>query len=154
MRPLYEINQDIENCIDSETGEVIDFEKLEALTMEREEKFENVALWVKDLIAEAAMIKAEKLALGERQKAVEHKAESLRKWLTDALAGQKFKTARCEVAFRRTKAVEITNLLSLPTEYLRVKDPEPDKAAIKKAIEAGEIIEGAELVENVSCSIK
>lgn len=51
---LYEINEAILGCIDQETGEVIDPEKLDALTMERETKLENVALWIKDLKAEAS----------------------------------------------------------------------------------------------------
>ena len=33
---LYEIDNEIMNCIDEETGEIIDPEKLESLEMERE----------------------------------------------------------------------------------------------------------------------
>ncbi len=35
-----------------------------------------------------------------------------------------------------------------------LKAPTADKTAIKKAIEAGETVTGAELVEGTSCSIK
>ena len=31
MRPLYEIDSEIVSCIDFETGEVVDFERLEEL---------------------------------------------------------------------------------------------------------------------------
>ena len=43
---LYEIDQAILNCIDLETGEIIDTEQLDKLTMEREAKLENIACWI------------------------------------------------------------------------------------------------------------
>ena len=56
---LYEIDQQLLDCIDLETGEIIDAEKLTELTMERDEKIEKVALWIKELKAEAEALKAE-----------------------------------------------------------------------------------------------
>ena len=50
MDSLYEIDFEIMNCIDFETGEVVDVEKLTELQMEREHKIESVALWVKNLM--------------------------------------------------------------------------------------------------------
>ena len=49
---LYEIDEQILNCIDAETGEIIDADMLNALQMERDAKIEGVALWIKDLKAE------------------------------------------------------------------------------------------------------
>lgn len=151
---LYEINEAILGCIDQETGEVIDPEKLDALTMERETKLENVALWIKDLKAEAEALKAEKQAFADRQKAAETKAESLKKYLEYALEGDPFKTTKVAVSFRKTKSVKINDIFKISNEYLKYSEPTADKAAIKKAIEAGEQIEGAELVEGLSVSIK
>ena len=62
MANLYEINQAITECIDNETGEIIDVEKLEELQLEREAKIENVALWYKNLLSDAEAYKAEKNA--------------------------------------------------------------------------------------------
>ena len=67
MRALYEINQDILDCVDMETGEILDVEALNALQMEREAKLEGVALWVKDLKAEAAAVKDEADKLNARR---------------------------------------------------------------------------------------
>ena len=47
MATLYEIESAIYDCVDSETGEVIDEEKLNALMMERSAKLESVALWIR-----------------------------------------------------------------------------------------------------------
>ena len=157
---LYEIDNAILECIDLETGEVIDIDKLNELQLEREVKIENVACWIKDLKAEAEAIKAEKQALAERQKVAENKAESLKKWLAYALNGEKFSTARCSVSFRNTESVEVTpegleNLMRGGNdELLTYKAPEPNKTAIKQAIKAGLNVQGVQLVQNVSTIIK
>ena len=151
---LYEIDEAILGCIDTETGEILDADKLNALQIEREKKLENVALWIKNLTSDAEALKAEKQAFAERQKAAESKAESLKKWLTEALAGEKFKTTRVAVSFRKTKSVQVEDVLKLDDSFLKYAEPTPDKAAIKKAIEAGQEVAGATLVENVSCSVK
>ena len=81
---LYEIDEAILRCVDTESGEIIDPVKLDELNLARAEKVENVALWIKDLKAEAEAIKAEKLALAERQKMAENKVDSLKRWLVYA----------------------------------------------------------------------
>lgn len=151
---LYEIDAAILDCIDAETGEVVDADKLNDLQMEREEKVEAVALWIKDLTAEAAALKAEKQAFSERQAAAEKKAESLRKWLSDALAGQKFKTTRVAVSFRKTESVDVPDVWALDDSFLKYADQTPDKQKIKAALKAGETVTGAALVEGQSMTIK
>ena len=156
---IFEIENEILNCVDEETGEVIDTEKLNELNIAIEQKIENVALWVKELKAEAEAIKKEKLVLAERQKAAENKAESLKKWLAYVLEGEKFKTAKCSVSFRKTDSVEVTeegiaNLMKEHDELLTYKAPEPNKKAIKDAINDGLNVRGVQLVHNVSTIIK
>ena len=156
---IYEIDKEILNCIDPETGEIIDIDKLNELELEKDAKIENVACWIKELKAEAEAIKAEKLALAERQKVAENKAESLKKWLAFALNGEKFKTAKCSVSFRKTESVEVTdeglsNLMKEHDELLTYKAPEPNKKAIKDALKDGLNVEGVQLVQNTSTIIK
>lgn len=150
---LYEINEAILACVDPETGEA-DPEKLDELMLMREEKLENLALWVKDLKAEADAIRAEEKVLAERRQAKERKAESIKKYLEKELAGQKFETSRAVCSFRKSQKVEITDLDKIPDDYLRYSLPTADKAAIKAAIKDGIDIEGAELVDSVTMSIK
>ena len=153
MKTLYEIDQSILALADPETGEITDFGKLEELQLERDTKIEGVALWYKNLIAEAEMVKAEKQALAERQQACEKKAADLKQYLETALAGQKFTTSKVQCTFRSSTSVHIINLEQLATEYLRIKT-EPDKKAISEAIKSGKEVEGAELVTGLSFSIK
>jgi hypothetical protein len=160
MMKLYEINEAILNCVDPETGEA-DIEKLDELMLIREAKIENLALWVKNLRAEAEAIKAEEdiimaeaKALAQRRQAKERKADGIRKYLEKVLEGQKFETSRVLCSFRKSQKVEITNLDKIPDDYLRYSAPTPDKVAITAAIKDGISIEGAELVDSVTMSIK
>ena len=156
---IYEIDKEILNCIDLETGEIIDIDKLNELQLEKDAKIENVACWIKELKAEAEAIKAEKLVLAERQKVAENKAESLKKWLAYALDGQKFKTSKCSISYRKSESVEVTeeglnNLMKEHDELLTYKAPEPNKKAIKDALKDGLSVEGVRLESNTSVIIK
>ena len=155
MPNLYEIDQAIMECLDFETGEILDAERLDALQMERNSKIEGVACWIKNLTADAIAYKAEKEAFAEREKKALKKAEDLKAWLAGALDGQKFSTWRCAVSFRKSEAVEIMDEALLPSELKTEKITySPNKTAIKEAIKAGQEIPGAQLVERLNASIK
>lgn len=157
---LYEIDNEIMNCIDMETGEVVDTDKLNELQMERDAKIENVALWIKELKAEAEAIKNEKQTLAERQRVAENKAESLKNWLAYALNGEKFKTAKCSISYRNSESVEVTEegleaLMREHEDLLTYKAPEPNKKAIKDAIKNdGLTVAGVQLLQKTSTIIK
>ena len=152
---LYEIDNAILECIDLETGEVIDAEKLSELQMERETKLENVALWIKDLKAEITALKAEKEAFAEREKQAKTKLEGLEKWLAFALNGEKFSTSKVAVSFRKSEAVDVQNEEILPKKYFNKKTTYTvNKTAIKEAIKAGLKVKGAELIENMNLQVK
>lgn len=160
---LYDINATLEallDAVDPDTGELLcDLEELEALIMARDEKLESVALYIKNRAAEAEAIKAEKLALAQRQKVAENKAERARRFLAEMLAGEKFTSPRVAVSWRKSQAVEL-GADFLPwarqygDQYLSYRDPEPDKKAIGAALKAGQEIPGAELVTNLNMQIK
>jgi len=154
MATLYEINENIMALIDEETGEITDIEALNALQIERDTKLENIALWVKNLKADAEMFKAEKQAFEEKQKRAEKKAESLRNYLTNVLGGQKFSTARVSCSFCPSESVNVTDMSALPEEYKRYAEPTPDKTAIKAAIKSGKEIAGAEIITRQNLLIK
>ena len=155
---LYELNALIEGFefeIDEETGEILNYDDLENLELERNVKIENIALWIKNLKAEAEALKNEKMAFAKRQQIAENKAESLKNFLEFALKGEKFKTDKVELTYRKSETVEIDpdEIGSLPEEYKRVK-VEADKTALKKAIKGGESFKGVHLVEKNNLQIK
>ena len=163
MRALYEIDQDILDCVDTETGEILDTKKLDALQMEREDKLEGVALWIKDLRAEAWAVKEEADKLLARKRALDNKIAALKSWLLIALDGQKLKTPRCSVYYTHTpklsvedeeKLIGFLKTLDEPERFLRFKEPELKRDDIKKALKDGTIIPGASLEETESVVIK
>ena len=157
---LYEIDAalaDLLAQVDEETGELLAKpEDIEALMMEREAALEGMALTVKNLTAEAAAIRAEELALADRRGRLEHRAEKIKGFLQDMLAGQRLQTPRVAVTYRTSESVDTTDdfWVNAPMDYIRVKDPEPDKAAIKRALKQGIEIPGVVLVTKVNMNIK
>lgn len=159
---LWEINQEIAALIDPDTGEVIDFDALAALSMAREEKLENIACLIKNLRTEAEGIKAEEAALAERRRAKEATAERLKEWLARELGGEAFETARCAVSFRKSKAVEIADEWAVLAwlydngrqDAIKIKESTVSKEELKKILSAGEKVRGAALIERQNMSIK
>ncbi len=161
---IYEIDRTIQDLldggIDEETGELlIDTEALEALQMERDQKTENLALAVKNLTAEAKAIKAEEEALAQRRKQAEAKADRARQYLEFVLQGEKFQTPKVSVTYRKSTKLQLDDSFILwaqihEPDFLRYKDPEPDKTAITRAIKGGAEIQGAALIESQSMTIK
>lgn len=155
MSSLYQINQDILDCIDMETGEIIDVEAFQSLQIAREDKIENIALYYKNLIADAEAYKAEKNAFAEREKRAANKAESLKRYLQTELQGKPFKTVKADISYRKSTSVNIYDEAQLPKDYLVEKiTTVPDKKAIGDKLKAGEEVAGAVLVFSQNVNIK
>lgn len=157
---LYEIDKALmaafDAAVDAETGEIVDegaYGDFMQLDMEKDEKIENVGLWIKDLKAEAEAIRAEELLLSGRRRAKENKLEQLKSWLSYALDGEKFETAKLRISYRKSQSVE-ADLDKLPDKYLRFRDPEPDKKKLAADLKAGKEIPGAVLIEKQNLQIR
>lgn len=154
MASLYEINQDILNCIDFETGEILDYEKLEELQIEKNEKIENIALWIKNLEAETKAIKDEINVLRERNEMKERKIEKLKQYLAGNVE-KKFETSKVIISYRKSVSVNITDESQIEEKYIKTKvETSVDKTAIKEDIKNGITVSGAELIEKQNIQIK
>lgn len=152
---LYEIDAAILDCIDEETGEILDVGKLTKLSIERESKIEGVALWVKNLKSDVEALKAERDTFAERAKQASKKLESLSEWLRTSLNGQRFDTSLVSVSSRKSEAVGITDINVIPDEYVTETITEtPDKREIKIALKSGEKVPGCDLVLKDNIQIK
>lgn len=160
---IYDLNKQIETLseqewVDPDTGEILDEDvanALNALTLERDEKIENVALWYKDVLAEAEAIKAEENKLASRRRGKERLAESLKRFLDFACAGQKFSSPRVAISFRNVvngKTV-IDDPTLIPMAFQKVVT-EPIKSEISKAIKAGIDVPGAHLEDSHSVIVR
>lgn len=139
----------------NEDGEILNPNALEELEMAREQKIENVGLYIKNLEAEATAVENQEKIFADRKKRIRKKIEGLKGFLGYALDGQKFKTDRVEMSFRKSESVHITDEYLIPDEYkLFTVVKKPDKAVIKKALKDGKEIMGCELLEKQNISIK
>lgn len=154
MATLYEIDEEILNCVDMETGEIIDVERLGQLQLAREDKVEGIALWIKNLLSDADAIKSEEEKLAQRRKANENKAKNLKEYLSKFLNGQKFKTPKVSISYRKSESVEVTDISKLDDGYLKFAEPTVDKTKVKKALKAGTVLQGVSLVENQNIQIR
>lgn len=159
---IYEIDARMAGLIDPETGELLDYEAFASLQMERDAKIENMALWYKDLTAEAKAIREEEKALAERRKSAENKAERLKGYLDEALAGESYKSAKVAVSYRRSKAVELADESAIISELessghndcIYYTAPRVNKVALARLLKDGGAVPGAELVERSNIQIR
>lgn len=156
---LYEINAELLSCVDTETGEIIDIEKLDSLDLQMQDKIENIGCWVKDLLSDADQLGTEIKSLTERKKSANNKAESLKKYLSSFLDGSKFESSKVSISYRKSESVDVADieqikLLENCDDYLTYKEPEANKTAIKEAIKHGVIVPGCSLVEKQNIQIK
>lgn len=162
MKPLYEIDQqlerllmlDTERLVDTETGEILTAEEVDKLQMDRATKIEGCLLFAKNMDAEAEMIKKEIDNQTARMKACKKKADWTKEYVANSLQGEKFSTARVAVTYRKSESVEVTcSADALPQGFYKVAYT-PDKVALKQALKAGENIAGVQLVTKSNMQIK
>ena len=154
MATLYDINQGIMDCIDMETGEIVDLDRLHDLQMERGDKIRNIACYIKNLRSDAAAYDEEAKTFAARKKAAQGKADSLTAYLSSMLNGEKVKDKEYAISWRKSESVSIAEDAFIPIEFTIPVEPRIDKTSIKKALKDGKIIPGVELVTKNNIQIK
>ena len=141
MASLYEINEKLamyEMEFDDD-GVWINEDELAELQMAKEEKRENIALYIKNIEAEANAVKAEKQVFDDRYKRLMNKASKLRDYLTADLNGEPFKTSKVAITFRKSESVNIINEDAVPERFLDISVVrKPIKSDIKKYLKEAE----------------
>lgn len=153
MAKLYEIKQDILDCIDMETGEITDPERLEQLQIDRHEKLRNIAFVAINASADIAAYREQEKRFTAKRKAAEKTLAWAKETLARELAGQKMKEAEFTISYRPSEVVEIDDDADLPAEFIKMKS-EWDKAAIKEALKEGAVFEGCRLVQKQNIQIR
>ena len=169
MRSSYAIRQDLfnflenemEDCCDQETGEIKDEEawaRLDKLLIEREEKIKQLGLWLRDEKAFVEQMKEQKRDLTARIEAHEKKTENIREYIRQQMSifgDRKLEYPNVVVRIGKSRSVEITDETAIPEKYIRTKTyTEPMKTEIKKAIENGEEVKGAKLIETERVQVR
>ena len=159
---LYEIDNAMLDCVDEETGEIIDFEKLDALCIEREKKIKNVAQWYKDTIADVEKFKAEREKLSKREDKAKIRAQKLKEWLARVLDGERFKSGTVDIRFRSSETLDIDDndgfvkwaMDNDRDDLLNYQRPTPSKTMIKTALKDGAEIPHVTLRKKMNINIK
>lgn len=162
MSTLYDIDTRLEACINSETGEILDFEAFENLQMERSEKIENIALWYKNLQSDIKALKEEEDKLAERRHAASRKADSLKGYLDHALGGDRFSTPRVQLSFRKSEKISVSDEEAFirwaesesHDDLLTYKLPQINKKAVKEFLNSGYECEFAAIEQSNNLQIK
>ena len=160
---LYTISGDllaILNELEENGGELTpDLEQALAITEGQfTEKAVDYGLAILNLDAMAEAAKAEKERLAGLQKFYENAKKRLAETLSGAMRAldhPKVETPTLRLSLRHTQATEIDNADDIPARFKMTKvETVIDKAAVKKAIVAGEDVPGAHLNDNYNLQIK
>ena len=163
MANIYEITQDylriMEMASDPELNPEVIADTFEGIEGELEIKAENYAKVMKNLEGDIAALKAEEERLAKKRKAIENNIKRMKGTLQEAmeLTGKtKFKTELFSFGIQKNApsvVIDAADIRDIPEEYLKFKEPEVDKTAIKNAINAGVDFEGLAHLE-VSQSLR
>lgn len=165
MATLYEMDTQLRALLeldngdfcDTDTGEILTKKAVDELNLGFQAKIESCLLFALEKQHEADAIQEEI----DRLKARKDRVENKHNWVLDYVAshikaGTKFSTPRVAIKWTTSKKAEpLANWEKLtPAEYWKIPEVEPaiDKAAIRKALLSGQIVEGWTL--NVTRNIK
>ena len=159
---LYELNQAYQSLAellsDPEIPEGDIMAALSGVMDEINIKVGNMARLVKNLQADAAIIKTEEQRLAARRRAYENRADGVKRYAQQVMeqAGtSKIKDALLTVAIQNNPAaVAIIDETKIPAEYWTQPAPTVSPQAIKDAIKAGVDVPGAELRQTASLRIR
>lgn len=162
-KSLYKIDQELMALLEAiaeQEGEITP-EQNEQLSINRyelETKAVDYSMAILQLNAWVEMADKEAKRVTAIKNAYKKTSETLKQRITDAMERydiKEVKDATIKVSLRKSVQTIIDDLDQVPKQYKTVKvETTPDKTAIKKAIQEGEIIEGAHLEEKNNLQIK
>lgn len=144
--------------VDPETGEITGMDKVDALALDTQEKIVACLHAVKDFEALADEIRAEKKRLDERLDFTQHliyRVKSRCVFGMQVLGLQSIKAASAQIHLRKIESVEVFDEGMIDPRFVKTREVKTvNKTEIKKAIKAGEEVQGARLVEGFAAIIR
>ena len=130
--------------------------KLVITKQELAEKSVNYALVILNNQADSNAIDAEIKRLKALKDAIDSTTDKLKEAVSNAMLMHdltEVKSPLVKMSFRKSKSVHITDENELDASFFEYKRT-VNKTAIKKAIEGGELVVGAELIEKQNLQVK
>ena len=166
---LYPIDERIElyleDCYDPETGEIREdlteeqmFQEIEQLKVDHETLLDSIASGIKNDLAEAEAVKAEKMNLAKRQAFAERRAERSKRLLAYLTKGERWQNDHHKISYRKSEVVvtddQFIEWASVMAPGLLKIEPEVRKADLKQAIKNGAYFEHAHLEVKNNIQVK
>ena len=164
---IYEIPHEIQMAlnaleVDEETGEIIGWEKLDALTESAIVKITNCARYIRSVQSQIEAMKQAKANIDARMKTAQRFVDWLSVKTVEGLLSlpdgkRKIEEPDIKVSTRKRESVSLDDESLLDKKFVKVEvitKQSPDKKAIKEAIKAGEEVRGAHLCTNYTLQIK
>ncbi len=157
MATLYEIDQQLLNLVDPETGEITDEEAFSNLMMEKDTKLSNIALWCMNLRSDIEQYENEIDRFNAKIEKAQKMYDRMFSYLDYALQGNAWKDASGRVSCKYTKSetAEIDDESLLAEEFFRTKTIRTvNRAAIRKAFSDGKEVPGAHMEKHMNLKIE
>ena len=158
MSYLYELegiyaqlqSMDLDDETFNDTLESIDFQE------DLERNIEYFVKLLKNAMSDAESFKQAKKEFYEKEKNAKAKTEKYKETIERALTmsgKKKVEAGLFTVSLRKSKQVDILDETKIPLEFMKL-EYKPIKTELAKHLKAGEIIEGATLIEKESLQVK
>ena len=132
------------------TLESIDFQE------DLERNIEYFVKLLKNAVSDAEKFKQAKQEFNEKEKNAKAKAEKYKEVIERALKisnRKKVAAGLFTVSLRKSKQVDVLDETKIPLEFMKL-EYKPIKTELAKHLKAGEVIEGATLIEKESLQVK
>lgn len=153
---LYDIAEIYEN-LENIDDDVAVSAAMDSVDAALEEKLESTAKVIRNLEAEAEALEAEEKRLKARKMAVKNRIADIKGYVQqnlEAMGKDKVTSGIFKWSIQaNAPSVNILDESLIPDDYWKI-ERKPMKTEIKKAIEAGELTEGAELVRTKSLRLR
>lgn len=160
---LYQIpalmRQALDNLeIDEETGEILNADGLHNLELSAKDKIANTGRYIRECTVLLDAMKQAKQNIDARMKTLQKRLDYLTGLSLDgmeALGVKKIEEPDIRISTHKSVGTVIEDEEAIPSKFVTIVQTQKiNKTEIKKAIQAGEDVPGAYLVENVNLAIK
>lgn len=150
---LYEIEQELDQLFWKADHEEITEEELHAaitnLQMQAELKLGNLGRCVRNIQAEAAVLKIEEDRLKHKRQTLENRIEGITAYVDGFLSGQEYKDPLIRWCYQKCPpSVNVLDETLIPLPFWKPQDPKLDKAGILQSLKEGAEIPGVTLVKD------
>lgn len=158
MQSLYQLTTDFSNLM--ECDDDISSALADIVAGQIEHKAENVCKLLTVLETTAEQFKSEEKRISTARKALENKAERVKEYIKESMLNadiEKLSAGTFNLSVSLSPgSVAIDDIASVPARFLTVipEQYQPDKAAIKAAIKAGEDVPGAHIEAGYTLRIR